>query len=367
MNRITRLRHPLATLVPLLVLVALASAFSQVSSALEQIVVQDLILLTAVVGYYIFVGNSGVLSFGHVGFMAIGGYSAGILTLSPETRQTVLPGFPATLGGLQFTPYSAALIGGLVAAVAAALLAGPLMRLTGIAAALTSFAVLQVIYVVISHAQGLTGGTGGLSNIAEGGGVLPALLTALAAIALAFGYQRTRWGICLRASREDPVAANAIGVHVHRQRGFAFVLSAFVIGVAGGLYGEFLGGLTPDTLYLTTTFMLVVMLVTGGEKSLSGAVVGALFVSVVTQVLDQVQQGFTVGGLTVKGPLGIAQIGLSVILLLVLILRPSGLTRGRELNLLWRGRTRAADPGDPIGGADTEAGGAGAETVSSLP
>jgi branched-chain amino acid transport system permease protein len=333
--------RPLATLIPLLILVTLVSLFSNLTPSLDQDVAQDLILLVAVVGYYIFVGNSGVLSFGHVGFMAIGGYTAGILSISPSDRSTDLPGFPSWLDVPQFTPYSACLVGGAVAAVFAALLAVPLMRLSGIGAALTSFAVLQVLYVFVGHAS-ITGGAGGLPGIAPGGGVIPALLTAFGAILVAIIYQGTRWGISLRASREDAVAAAAIGIHVHLQRGIAFVLSAFVIGVAGGLYAEFLGDLTPDTLYLTITFLLLVMLVTGGEKSLSGAVVGSVFISVVSQLLDQVQSGFSIGGLRISGPLGIEQVGLAVILLLVLVIRPSGLTRGREVRI---GRRRPTDQG----------------------
>jgi branched-chain amino acid transport system permease protein len=336
--------RPLGTLIPLLCLVSLVSLFSNLTASLDQDVAKDLILLVAVVGYYIFVGNSGVLSFGHVGFMAIGAYSAGILTIAPSDRVTDLPGFPSWLDVPQFTPYSACLVGGVVAAVFAGLLAVPLMRLSGIGAALTSFAILQVLYVFFGHAGSITGGAGGLPGIAPGGGVITSLLTAFGAIVLALGYQRTRWGISLRASREDPIAAAAVGINVQLQRGIAFVISAFVIGVAGGLYAEFLGNLTPDTLYLTITFMLLVMLVTGGEKSLSGAVIGSVFVSVVSQLLDQVQSGFSIGGLHISGPVGIEQIGLAVILLLVLIVRPSGLTRGREVSIRRRRQTARTTP-----------------------
>lgn len=331
MKRLIQNRRTLDAVVVLLGLVAAMSLFGNASPALARDVTQDLILLTAVVGYYVFVGNSGVLSFGHVGFMAVGGYTAGVLSISPGERKLVLPGFPSVLDLPQFTPYSACLIGGAVSAALAALLAVPLMRLSGIAAALTSFAVLQVVYVVVGHADSITGGAGGLSGIPATVGIIPALLTALVVIVAAFAFQCTRWGVRLRASREDAVAASALGIHVHRQRGIAFVISAFIIGIAGGLYAEFLGGLTPDTLYLTVTFLLIAMLVTGGEKSLSGAVIGSVIVSAVNEVLDRVEQGFNIGSLHIKGPLGISQIGLAVILLLVLIVRPSGITGGQEI------------------------------------
>lgn len=324
----------LAVFLPLAAIVVVLSLTGAISGPIEQTVIRNLILLIAVVGYYIFVGNSGVLSFGHVVFMVVGAYVTGILGMSPESRVLSIPGLPSLLRDLpQFTPFTACLLGGVVALVFAAALSVPMMRLAGVPAALTSFAVLQAVYVFVAHAQDITGATGGLSGISPIGGVVPVLLTSLAAIGLALSYQRSRWGLLLRASREDAVAAAAVGINVHRQRTFAYILSGFVMGVAGGFYAEFLGTISPDTLYLSITFMILMMLVTGGQKSLSGAVIGCAFIALVDWGLGEIQSGVQVGAVNVKGPVGLAQVGLAVILLAVLIWRPRGLTGGREIRL----------------------------------
>ena len=102
---------------------------------------------------------------------------------------------------------------------------------------------------------------------------------AVGAIVVAFAYQETRWALALRASREDEVAARACGVQIVRQRLIAFVISAFVTGIAGVLYGHFLGTLRVESFYLDLTFLLVTMLVVGGMRSLTGAVAGTIGIS----------------------------------------------------------------------------------------
>ena len=97
-------------------------------------------------------------------------------------------------------------------------------------------------------------------------------------IAVAFAYQRSRLGRLLRATREDPAAAQAVGISVYRQRLWAFALSGALAGLAGGLYVHLLP-LTTEEVYLDLTFITLAMLVIGGATSLWGAVVGALAVS----------------------------------------------------------------------------------------
>jgi branched-chain amino acid transport system permease protein len=155
------------------------------------------------------------------------------------------------------------------------------------------------------------------------------------AIVVAHALQRSRWGARLRASREDDVAARSLGVGVHLERRLAFVLSAAIVGVAGGLYVQLLGSITPTTLYLDTTFLLVVMLTVGGQTSLSGAVVGSVCIAVVRELLRRLEGGAHVGPVFVDGPAGMSEIGLALVLLLILIQRPAGLTGGREIAFAW--------------------------------
>ena len=101
-----------------------------------------------------------------------------------------------------------------------------------------------------------------------------ATVGAIAVICVAFAYQRSRFGRQLRAAREDPAAARAAGIDIHRQRLLAFTLSGALSGFAGGLYVHLLGSIATNQVYLDLTFLTLAMLVVGGVSSLFGAVIG---------------------------------------------------------------------------------------------
>jgi len=159
----------------------------------------------------------------------------------------------------------------------------------------------------------------------------------IAVIVLAFLYQRSRWGRQLRAAREDPAAAQAAGIDIHRQRLWAFVLSGALSGFAGGLLVHLPpGSITTKEVYLDLTFLTLAMLVVGGVHSLLGAVVGGLGLSLVNIVLQNGENGVHVLGLKVSLPQGSGLVGIAVVMLVVLLVRPSGVTGGRELVLRRR-------------------------------
>jgi branched-chain amino acid transport system permease protein len=116
-----------------------------------------------------------------------------------------------------------------------------------------------------------------------------------------------------------------MGIHVGVLRGVALVLSAFIVGIAGGVYGQALGSFNPDVFYLDLTFLTLAMLVVGGVNSLSGAVIGTLILTFVAQILRDIESSLDRPGLT--------EVCFAVILILILILRPSGITGGKEIAL----------------------------------
>ena len=134
----------------------------------------------------------------------------------------------------------------------------------------------------------------------------------------------------LRATREDPAVAQAVGINVHRQRLWAFTLSGALAGFAGGLYVHMLGSITTEQVYLELTFITLAMLVVGGLTSLWGAVVGALAVSGLDSLLGNAENGVDFG-LRIDLPTGSRLVVVGALMALVLILRPSGLTGGREV------------------------------------
>jgi branched-chain amino acid transport system permease protein len=158
-------------------------------------------------------------------------------------------------------------------------------------------------------------------------------------IVVAYAYQRSRFGRQLRAAREDPAAASAAGISTYRQRLLAFALSGALAGLAGGLYVHLLP-VEIDSLYLDLTFITLAMLVVGGSGSLLGAVVGALAISGLDSFLSAAENGVTVLGAHIDLPTGTTEIVIAALMAAVLVLRPSGLTGGRELSLPRRSSLR---------------------------
>jgi branched-chain amino acid transport system permease protein len=326
------------SLMTLLVLVLAVTLLASLGSpVLQNVLVNMLINLILVVGLYIFVGNSGVFSFGHIGFMAIGAYSAGIVRIPQPTKAALLQ-LPGSLEHVHVSSLEAVLIGGGLAALLAAAIALPLMRLGGLTAGLGTFAVLNIINIVAANWDHFTGGSTGMAGVPTTTDITSALAWALIAIGLAWAFQQTRLCLRVRASREDEPAARALGIKVVPDRAVTFILSAFVCGVAGGLYGQFTGSFGPDAFFLATTFTVVAMLVVGGRYSLSGAVVGALFLASVSEGLRRLEGGFRVGPVHVPGRPGLQEVGLALALLLTLLLRPRGLTGGAEISVTDLGR-----------------------------
>ncbi|MCB8881280.1 branched-chain amino acid ABC transporter permease [Acidisoma cellulosilytica] len=294
-----------------------------------------LIRMVVVVGMWIFVGNSGVISFGHVGFMCIGGYAAAWATVDPNWKSIMLTGLPDFLQNGQY-PFPYAVIGGAVlAAVVAIVLGAAIMRLSGIAASIATFAFLMIVNSVYSNWDSVTGGTSSIIGIPTVVGPWVAFAFAAGAILLAYAFKSSRFGLMLRATREDEVAAKASAINVFRVRLAAFVLSAGVVGVGGALWAHFLGVLTADSFYLSLSFITLSMLVVGGLGSLTGAVVGVVVVTIVVEVLRALEGGIALGKATLSLPPGSQEIGLGLVLALIMIFRPSGLTRGREFRLPW--------------------------------
>lgn len=311
-------------------LVLVVAALGSNAGAVRRLEFNDALVNTAiVVALYVFIGNSGVLSFGHMSFVAIGAYLSGILTLGAEQKNFVLPQmFPILRHTHVSTPTSlalAALAGGVFA-----LLTGiALMRLSGLPAGIATFAVLGITTNVIAYWEKIGPGVTALALVPESG-TWTLASGAVLAILVAFFYQRSRFGRRLRATREDPRAAEASGIHVHRERLVAFVISGALAGFAGGLLVHELGSITIDQVYLELTFITLAMLVIGGMESVWGAVVGALLISGLNSFLNDAEQGIHIG-FYLNLPDGTRLVALGAVMALVLILRPSGLTGGREV------------------------------------
>ncbi|MGZ4410126.1 MAG: branched-chain amino acid ABC transporter permease [Gaiellaceae bacterium] len=331
-----RRADPVIQLLAPIALVGIAALVGTiVSTSTETYVINALVNVAIVVALYVFIGNSGVLSFGHISFVAVGAWAAGVLSMPVEEKPAIMPNLASLLRDHTIGNIWSLALAAVVGAAFALVVGLPLMRLSGLGAGIATFGVLEITHNVLRYWEKIGPGLNTFSAVPETTGLLQASLGAVVAVVVAFAYKRSRFGRLLSATREDAAAARAVGVSVYRQRLIAFVLSGALAGFAGGLYVHLLP-VNTESVYLNLTFLTLAMLVIGGATSLWGAVVGALAVSAVDSFLAEAESGIHVFGQSLDLPAGTRIVVVGALMALVLILRPAGLTGGRELTFRQR-------------------------------
>lgn len=354
----SRVRLGLELLGPIGLLIVVGLLGSQATEAGQIDVVSVLVQTTIVIAIYVFVGNSGVISFGHISFVAIGAFAAGVLTIPAAVKPTLLPELFGFLADAEVSPFVSLLVASAAGGLLALVFGLPLMRLAGLAAGIATLAMLEVVHNVLRFWEKIGPGATTLSLVPVSTGVFQATLGAALAVGVAWLYQNSKAGRLLRASREDTAAAQAVGIRIHRQRLRAFVLSGALAGLAGGLLVHALGSITTEQVYLELTFITLAMVVVGGINSLWGAVLGAVVLSFLNVYLARAEDGLSLGAFTLTLPNGFSVVLFGLIMLAILVLRPSGLTGGREFGLGRLTRPRSAAPRAPRSDAapDVQAG-----------
>jgi branched-chain amino acid transport system permease protein len=307
--------------VPLAVVALIATAVASPSEM--RTVVNFLITVTLVVALQSFSGNSGIVSFGHVAFMGIGAYVAALVTIPEVLKETQLPDLAGWLAGAELGYLPAVVVAAVVAALVAAVIALVLARMAEGAMAMATIGVLFVFFNVFENWDAVTRGSSGVFGVPQSTDVWSALIFAVVAIGIATAFRSSRWGMQLRASAVDPVAAAALGVRVVRLRYMAWVVSAGLMGLGGAIWAQYNLAFDPTQFYLPLTFTLLAIVVVGGLGSVSGVVVGAALITVVQEVMRRVEQEVSITGLT--------QMTVALLILAVLYARPAGLVGPVEL------------------------------------
>lgn len=304
------------------------------SPSQERFVVTLLTNVVIVVGVQIYVGNSGIVSFGHIAFMGIGAYAAALISIPEAVKATALPNLPSTLAGAEFSLVPSVVVGIVAAGLAAAVIGLAITRLSGGAGSIASLAVLIIFYVVASNWTDVTGGVRAIYGVPRMEGVWFVFIVAALAVLVGRMYREAGAGIGLRASADDPIAASASGVDYLRLRYSAWILSGMVVGAGGAIFAHDLTSFGPSAFYLRETFLVLAMLIIGGMGSVSGAVCGAVVLSVVSEWLRGVEDGFSVVIFEVGPQSGVAAIALAVAMLALLTFRPQGIVGRHEANEL---------------------------------
>lgn len=285
------------------------------------------ISIVLTIGYQIFAGSTGIVSFGHPGFVALGAYAAGLVSVPAAMKAATLPALPGFLATAELGMIPAILLGGLVAALVALLIGPIVMRLAGAAAGIMTFGFLVIMNELLRNAETLTRGNQtffGVPKLADFWTVYAAVIIT-AVIAVAFKFSRA--GLRARAVREDPLAAETAGANLVVARLWPWVLSAFVMGCSGALMAFFLTAFSPKSFYTALVIPMMIMSVLGGLNSVAGAIVGAVLLT----FWEQLMRGLEGGGFGFSVPLGTSQLTLGVLLVLILYLRPGGLMGALEL------------------------------------
>ncbi|MDO8847925.1 MAG: branched-chain amino acid ABC transporter permease [Coriobacteriia bacterium] len=336
-NRFTglALRHSTLPIliVPLIAAGILVSVFG--SQLIQDIFTYFCVALMMVFSVQMFMGNSGILSWTHVGFVGIGAYTAGILSTAPMVKGMGVPNMYPFLVELQIPVLPAILAGGLIAAAVAAVIGYPLMRLSDFAGVITLFATLIVIHVVMTQWDNVTNGPRTFFGVPDWTTLTAALIGAVVVILLAYWFRESALGLRLRATRDDRYAAAAIGINMVFVRYLTFVLSAGVAGVAGGFWAHYITSFSPKAFYMAEMFMLLSMLVIGGAGSISGAFTGTVVVTLAREALRQIEANINNAHVLSFEVFGLTEIVMAILMVLVLIWRPGGIVGGQEIR--WPG------------------------------
>lgn len=298
-----------------------------------------MIIASIVVAIQVYVGNSGLLSFGHVAFYATGAYLAGIAAIPVLKKQTLLPDLPPWLMDLELGLLPAIGLAVVGVAIFAAVMGVPLARMKASVVSMATLALLVITYTVLNLWDGVTRGSRGLINVPDLVNTWDIFAAAAFIVAAALLYSASPWGLRLQAVREDEVAATTLGISVARERFLGWMVSAILVGIGGAVWGLNNMAFGPDRFFFAETFALLAMLVIGGIGSTTGAVLGALVVSLLGEVTRGLERGFSVGSLEVSELPGLTQLATAVLIIVVLIWRPLGLIGGREVGSLFSRRS----------------------------
>ncbi|MGH2679309.1 MAG: ATP-binding cassette domain-containing protein [Actinomycetota bacterium] len=334
----TRLRPAIwgTALISLVLLVGMVLVRSLGSTGSGRTYVVFLVNVMLVVSIQAFIGNSGVVSFGHVAFMGIGAYSTALVTIPEAVKSSLLPDLPSLLSTATLDLLPAIALSALVAVVVAAVFGGGMIRMTESTMAMATLALLVVTHTFLQNATTFTRGSLGLAGIPVRTTIGVATIAAIAFVLLGRLYKESGLGLRLRATREDPLSSASVGTSVVRTRYAGWLLSAAMMGAAGSLWAQSVIAFNANQFYFSITFALLAMLVIGGRASISGAVAGAAIITFVTDTLARVEQGVSIGPWELPRITGTVQFAIALLIIVTLILRPEGIFDRWEIDDLVR-------------------------------
>lgn len=289
-------------------------------------------------------GFVGLFSLGHAGFMAVGAYTTALLTMSKDMKEMnfFLEPIAPWLLNLHAPFPIAILMGGLMAALAGAIVGAPVLRLRDDYLAIATLGFSEIIRVIFTNTQSITNGALGLKGL-PGIGITGKSWEAiwwiwgivLLAIIFLVLLINSTYGRAFKAIREDEVAAEAMGINLFKHKMMAFVIGSFFAGVGGALLGHLMGTIDPLLFRFLLTFNIVLIVVLGGIGSITGSVISAVVVTIAMEALRVLDGRIALGPLVINGIPGTRMVVFSVLLMMVILFYQRGLMGTKEFSWDW--------------------------------
>ncbi|MCJ7686547.1 MAG: branched-chain amino acid ABC transporter permease [Desulfobacteraceae bacterium] len=296
------------------------------------------IYITLAVSYNLINGVTGQFSLEPNAFVALGAYTASLLTLTPLEKEIsfiIDPCiWPLSVISIPFLP--AVIMGGLVAAFFGFLMGFPVFRVRGDYLAIVTLGFGEVIRVVANNLQSVTNGPLGLKGIAPYTNLWWSWGLALVTLFVINRLVKSSYGRALKAIRENELAAESMGINAFRHKLLAFTLSAFFEGMAGALLAHLITTISPMLFTFFLTFNLLIIITIGGLGSITGSVLAAIAFAWGSELLRAVEEPMNILGLfTIPGIPGMRMVIFSVILIVVMIFARQGFMGRREFTWQW--------------------------------
>lgn len=275
-------------------------------------------------------GYSNIFSLGFGGVMLVAGYTSALLTLDPAYKAAVLR-LPLWLERLQF-PFPAALaLAGLLGMLASVVLLLPAFRLRGQYFILASMGINIVVENLAENFRWLTNGNLGLRGIPRYTTVWWVYGILILCLFCIYRLMRSRYGRALVALSKDQDLAAVMGINVVRYKVMAFSIGCFISGIGASLWCHMILTINPKAFNLIYVFQIIAMLALGGIGTISGTLLGVAVVTVGSELLAPLQEGFSLMGWKVPPAFGAVNVFMAILLIVVMIKRPRGIMNGREI------------------------------------
>ncbi|MGB9858026.1 MAG: branched-chain amino acid ABC transporter permease [Dictyoglomaceae bacterium] len=262
-------------------------------------------------------GFAGQFSIGHAGFMAVGGYfSAALSVYQGEKLISILSFLPGKLPQL-LVFFIFLLLGGLLSASLGLLVGIPTLRLKGDYLAIATLGFGEIVRVIILNLD-IVGGPRGFPGIPQRTDFSWVIFWFIICFLVIKNLINSSHGRAIISIREDEIASETMGINTTFYKVVAFTIGAFFAGIAGGLFAHYLMMLHPSSFTFFRSVEILLMIVLGGMGSITGSILGAFVLTILPEAL----RGFTYLRLVIY----------SIILILVMLLRPQGLMGGKEIS-----------------------------------